>query len=174
MSGLIAPPARAALTGLALLVAACAAPPAKVSAFRPAKAPIYSAAAFVPAQIEGRWHQAATFSADGQAGCKAGSVAFQPVAGGGLAVSGGLCLNGQTVSLSGPVQMAGPGRLSVPGMADWWVLWVDSGYRTLAIGTPDGRFGFVLDRGQIGADRMAAAAEIFDFNGYAKARLQPF
>jgi apolipoprotein D and lipocalin family protein len=100
-------------------------------------------------------------------------VAFRPVAGG-LAVSGQLCLNGQVVSVDGAVEVTGPGRLAVPGMADWWVLWVDSGYRTLALGTPDGRFGFVLDRGRIGPDRLAAAAEIFDFNGYSRARLMPF
>lgn len=93
---------------------------------------------------------------------------------GALDVSGRLCLNGQVVPVAGTVAMTGPGRLAVPGMADWWVLWVDSGYRTLALGTPDGRFGFVLDRGRIGPDRLTAAAEIFDFNGYSKARLMPF
>ncbi|MFZ1481687.1 MAG: lipocalin, partial [Paracoccaceae bacterium] len=70
--------------------------------------------------------------------------------------------------------VTGPGRLAVSDMADWWVIWVDSGYRTLAIATPDGSFGFVLDRGRIGADRLAAAAEVFDFNGYVRGRLQPF
>ena len=59
-------------------------------------------------------------------------------------------------------------------MADWWVIWADYDYRTLAIATPDGRFGFVLDRGAIPSDRLTAAAEIFDFNGYDKARLRPF
>lgn len=158
----------------ALVLSACVAPRAsQVAAFRPADAPIYSAAAFAPARIAGKWQQVATFAAGKGPGCRAGSVAFRPVAGG-LAVSGQLCLNGQVVSVDGAVEVTGPGRLAVPGMADWWVLWVDSGYRTLALGTPDGRFGFVLDRGRIGADRLAAAAEVFDFNGYSRARLMPF
>lgn len=157
-----------------LALSACVAAPAtQVAAFRPAKAPIFSAAAFAPARIEGTWRQVATFSTADGPGCQAGAVAFQPVAGG-MEVTGSLCLNGQAVSVNGPVAVTGPGRLAVTGMADWWVLWVDSGYRTLAIGTPDGRFGFVLDRGRIGPDRLVAAAEIFDFNGYSKARFKPF
>lgn len=160
---------RLTLAALALL-AACGAPPtARLAGFRPASAPIYSSVAFDAARLEGDWVQAASFAEGAGPGCAPGAVRF---AGG--KVAGRLCLNGQDVRLNGPVTRSGPGRLSVPGMADWWVLWVDSGYRTLAIGTPDGRFGFVLDRGRIGPDRLTAAAEIFDFNGYAKDRLQPF
>lgn len=59
----------------------------------------------------------------------------------------------------------------MPFLREW--LGVDHGYRTLAIGTPSGRFGFVLDRGPIPADRLDAAREIFDFNGYATAALRP-
>ena len=36
---------------------------------------------------------------------------------------------------------------------------VDSGYRTMAIGTPSGRFGMILDRGAIPPDRLTAARE---------------
>lgn len=155
---------------MALALAACvAAPAAKVAAFRPAKAPIYSSAAFDRSRLEGEWRQVAGFVVGDERACGPGWLRFS-----GQMVQGKLCLNGQEVAVSGPVSMAGPGRIAVPGMADWWVLWVDSGYRTLAIGTPDGRFGFVLDRGKIGADRLAAAAEIFEFNGYSKARLRPF
>ncbi len=103
--------------------------------------------------------------------------------GGGCGLSAGCGRNGgvgQPVPerAGGAGQRAGGGdrARSVGGdrHGDWWVLWVDSGYRTLAIGTPDGRFGFVLDRGRIGPDRLVAAAEIFDFNGYSKARFKPF
>ncbi|MBD3788696.1 MAG: lipocalin family protein [Sphingomonadales bacterium] len=56
---------------------------------------------------------------------------------------------------------------------DLWLIWVDTAYRSLAVGTPSGQFGFVLDRGaQIPADRLAAAREVFDFNGYDTARLR--
>ena len=48
-----------------------------------------------------------------------------------------------------------------------WVLWVDDDFRTAVIGTPDGRFGWIMDRpGQASRDRTRAAREILDFNGY--------
>ena len=159
---------------LCLCLAACVAPaPDRIAAFRPKGAPIYSAAAFDASRITGTWQQVAAFTAGSGPGCPPGAAEFRqgPT---GMQLIARLCLNGAERVVSGPVQLAGPGRLSVPGMADWWVIWVDSGYRTLAIGTPDGTFGFVLDRGRIGPDRLAAAAEIFDFNGYPKGRFAPF
>ncbi len=72
----------------------------------------------------------------------------------------------------------GPGRYTLRAAADGaeralWVLWVDEGFRTAVVGTPDGRYGWILDR-QItgGADRIAAAREILDFNGYDVGALQ--
>ncbi|MEZ5796322.1 MAG: lipocalin [Paracoccaceae bacterium] len=158
---------------LTAVLAGCLSQPAPVAAFRPKSAPIWSAAAFDAARIEGRWQQVAAFSAGATPGCAPGGVEVRRGAAG-LELAARLCLDGREVTAAGPLRMAGPGRMAVPGMADWWVIWVDSGYRTLAIATPDGSFGFVLDRGRIGADRMAAAAEIFDFNGYSKARLHGF
>lgn len=159
---------------LTLALAACAGGGGgPVSAFRPEGAPIWSAAAFAPARIEGRWQQVATYSAGNGPGCRAGGAEITR-RGGGLFLTARLCLNGLEVAASGPMTATGPGRLSVPGMEDWWVIWVDSGYRTLAVATPSGKFGFVLDRGEIFADRLVAAAEIFEFNGYSKARLKPF
>jgi apolipoprotein D and lipocalin family protein len=158
---------------LVLLLAGCVQGPATIAAFRPANAPIWSSAAFDMARIEGRWTQVAAFSAGKGPGCRAGGVDVSRGTGG-MLIAGRLCLNGREVAVSGPLRMVGPGRMAVPGMADWWVIWVDSGYRTLAVGTPDGTFGFVLDRGQIGRDRLAAAGEVFDFNGYSAARMLPF
>ena len=158
---------------LALLLAACVQGPATVAAFRPAKAPIWSSAAFNMARIEGRWTRVASFAAGEAPGCQAGGAEFSRGPGG-MQIAGRLCLNGREVAVSGPLRMVGPGRMAVPGMADWWVIWVDSGYRTLAVGTPDGTFGFVLDQGQIGRDRLIAASEVFEFNGYSKERLLPF
>ncbi|MFE3837114.1 lipocalin family protein [Pseudogemmobacter sonorensis] len=158
---------------LGLLAACAAAPGASVAVFRPEAAPIWSAAAFLPARIEGDWRQAAAYASGERPGCAPGAVEFRQGAEG-LFLRARLCLDGREVSLSGPVGIVGPGRLSVPGMEDWWVIWVDESYRTLAIATPSGRFGFVLDRGSLPPDRRAAAAEIFAFNGYSKARLRPF
>lgn len=159
---------------LVVALAACVrSAPGPEMAFRDPGAPIWSAAAFDAGRIEGRWRQAAAFTAgEGQA-CAPGGAEFTRK-GGRLHIAARLCLNGRELRASGPLAVTGPGRLAVPGMADWWVIWVDSGYRTLAIATPSGAFGFVLDRGQIGPDRLAAAAEIFDFNGYPTARLRPF
>jgi apolipoprotein D and lipocalin family protein len=147
----------------ALVLAACSAKPPASPGFRDADAPIWSAAAFQPDQIAGTWRQVAAFQ-PGSPGCAAGAVEILPEAGG-LRLKGNLCLAGVTQDVSGLAAPTGPGRLAVAG-EDWWVLWVDSGYRTMAIGTPSGRFGFVLDRGAIPGDRLEAAREVFDFNGY--------
>ncbi len=156
----------------ALLLAACGTGGQGAGAFRDAKTPIWSAAAFAPGQLTGSWRQVAGFATT-PGGCRAGAVEIGPAADG-LAVKGTLCLDGKARAVDALARPAGPGRLSVAGQEDWWVLWVDSGYRTLAVGTPSGRFGFVLDRGAIPPDRLAAAAEIFDFNGYATGALRPF
>lgn len=147
----------------ALLLAGCAAKPPASLAFRDAEAPIWSAAAFQPDQIAGTWRQVAGFQ-PGSPSCAAGALEITPEAGG-LRLKGNLCLAGVTQDVSGLAAPTGPGRMAVEG-EEWWVLWVDSGYRTMAIGTPSGRFGFVLDRGAIPGDRLEAAREVFDFNGY--------
>lgn len=151
-----------------VLLAACVAKAPAPPTFRAADAPIWSAAAFQPAQVAGTWRQVATFQPEGSA-CRAGSVTITPETAG-LRLDGTLCLAGTAQKLSGLAPVTGPGRIRVAG-EDWWILWVDTGYRTLAIGTPSGRFGLLLDRGAIPADRLQAAREIFDFNGYRTAAL---
>ena len=154
---------RQTLLALPLILAACMGGDRSGGTFREAGAPIWSAAAFDAAMITGDWQQVAGF-AEAPGGCHSGAIRFAPV-GGGLKLSGSLCLNGKLEKLRGTASASGPGRLIVGG-EEWWILWVDSGYRTMAIGTPSGRFGIVLDRGAIPADRLNAAREIFDFNGY--------
>ena len=157
-----------------LLLAACAGPgPEADAGFRSAGAPIWSAAAFAPAEIAGRWQQVAAYQAKPDGKCRGGALEFRP-ASGGVAVEGELGLNGTARRVSGLAKPVGPGRLAVQGQEDWWILWVDSGYRTLAIGTPSGAFGFVLDRSAAAPDRLAAAREVFDFNGYASGAFRAF
>ena len=162
---------RLTLLALPLILAACMGGDKSGGAFRKAGAPIWSAAAFDAALITGDWQQVAGF-AEAAGGCHSGAIRFAPE-GGGLKLSGSLCLNGKVEKLRGTASASGPGRLIVGG-EEWWILWVDSGYRTMAIGTPSGRFGMILDRGAIPPDRLTAAREIFDFNGYDTATLRPF
>jgi apolipoprotein D and lipocalin family protein len=163
---------RTALLAAPLVLSACLGTGARDGQFRAETTPIWSAAAFDAAALAGGWQQVAGFATQA-GGCNGGALQFAPDAGG-FAVTGSLCLNGKATKINARATPNGPGRLAVSGQEDWWVLWVDSGYRTLAIGTPSGSFGFVLDRGAIPQDRLAAAREVFDFNGYATGALQPF
>jgi len=153
----------------AFALGACTAPPPTTVALRNTGQPIYSAAAFDPSRLDGTWHQVASIGPAGSA-CRAGAAQF---AGGGTRIAARLCLGGAERAFSGQVTPAGPGRLAIDDTV-WWVLWVDSGYRTMAIGTPSGAFGFLLDRAPtIPPDRLEAARTIMSFNGYDPTRLRP-
>lgn len=150
-------------------LAACTRAVPPVTVFRDPGRPIYSSALFDPARLPGRWQQAATLAVPGAPACGPAGVEIGP----GGTVQGTLCLNGQVQPVNGRLNLVGPGRLKPPSGDVWWVIWVDEAYRTLAIATPSGAFGFILDRsGGLSPDRLAAAAEIFDFNGHDPARLR--
>ncbi|WP_267166953.1 lipocalin family protein [Sulfitobacter sp. F26169L] len=56
---------------------------------------------------------------------------------------------------------------------DFWVLWVDEGFRTAVLGNKQGNFGWIVDRStKGGVDRIKAATEILDFNGYDISKLK--
>lgn len=156
---------------LSLALAACTAPSGSPSGvYRAAGTPIYSSAVFDSGRLAGRWQQAAAYGAP--KGCRPGGVEITRRAGG-LHAAFRLCASGREWRGAGALEPAGPGRFAIAG-TEWWILWADGDYRTLAIGTPDGRFGFVLDRsGGITADRLTAARGIFEWNGYDPAGLQP-
>ena len=159
------------LIWLALMLAACARDPSPGGAFRNPAVPIYSNATFDFARLPGDWRQVATFGTD----CAPGGAAVMAD----QTLRARLCLNGTETQVQGRIVPTGPGRFRIDGAdgrlaQDWWVIWVDVGYRTLAIGTPSGDFGFILNRdGPLPVDRLTAAAEIFDFNGYDRRRLTP-
>lgn len=73
-------------------------------------------------------------------------------------------------------RMKSRGRIIVgtpPYGTEYWVLWIDADYRTAAVGTPSGSFGWIIDRKASGGeDRIKAAADIMRFNGYNISRLQ--
>lgn len=162
---------------LALALAACTAPAPPAGGFRDSAAPLYSLAAFDPGRLPGRWTQTAALARPGAAACPSGTgVEIGPD----LSLRGRLCLDGRTVALAGRLTPAGPGRVQLQGAdpagigAPWWIVWADEGVRTLAVATPSGAFGFVLDRtGTTPPDRLSAAAELFDFNGHDRRLLVP-
>lgn len=169
------------LTGLALLVllAGCASAPVPHAGFRAAGTPIYSNAVFQPDRLAGRWVQVADFAPAGAGACTARGLTVTPGVAGQLTVDADLCLGGETRRYTGPAALSGPGRISLAAAdptnigAEWWVLWVDTDYRTLVVGTPSGSFGMILNRtGDLPADRMAAAREVLDWNGYDLSRMR--
>ena len=162
----------AALLGLA----ACSNDsPVKRNGFR-ADVPIYSNAVLDLRQTSGRWTQAAAFTRDPESDCRAGGASLIETKTG-LTILARLCLNGKPVDINSPLDMTGPGRLTpkdAPPPLDraWWVLWADTDLRTLVIGTPDGSFGFILNRNApLTPDRLAAAKQVLAFNGYDVSRL---
>ena len=154
------------------LLAACADMPASVVGFRNPSKQIYSNAVLENDKLVGRWVQVAEFAPQDAPACTPGGAEIVRGAGG-LTLVANLCLGGQKVGFSGPLAVAGPGRFAPPKGEVWWVLWADVGYRTLVIGTPSGRFGFILNKGaDLPADRLRAAREVLQWNGYDLARLR--
>lgn len=151
------------------LIACVEKTPETATRFRAVSAPMWSSAQFDQGRLPGRWTQAASF-ASGPSPCAPGGAEFSK-GDGVIHMAARLCLAGKEITISGPVKMVGPGRMEIDGQL-WWILWVDTDYRTLAVATPSGAFGFVLNRGgRLPADRLTAAKEIFEFNGYDVSKL---
>ncbi len=135
--------------------------------FRDTSVPITSVALFDPAQFAGHWDVIASYQ---------GGVCGLDVV---VATAGVLDLAERGCSgdaIHSAAQVSGPGRYTPKGGGnkgvEHWVMWVDQTYRTAVIGTVGGEFGMVLNRGRdIPADRMAAAREILDWNGYDLSKL---
>lgn len=155
---------------LLLLLAACVAAPKTVAVgrYRAPDAPIYSNAVMDNARLVGNWVQVAAFGGEA-CGPGGAQISRGPA---GLVVNYRLCESGLQMQGAGPMVAQNVGRFDVPGQpGPWWVLWADADYRTLVIGTPNGRLGFILNRGPFPADRLKAAREILDWNGYDVKRL---
>lgn len=105
-------------------------------------------------------------------------VTFLTAENGGLAVEYGTdtcAANGACPSATrrAPLTRLGPRRVrEVETGRELWLVWIDEGLRTAAIGTPDGSFAWILDRARGGGtDRINAAREVLDFNGYDVSQL---
>lgn len=128
----------------------------EMTGYRRSDAPITAMVGFDPARFAGNWHEVAAIG-------RPSGGRWRVV----VAPDGTLDV---TTSRDG----AGRGRMIAAGRfrlsnlsAPLWVLWADGNMRSVVLGTPDGSFAFVLDRkAQIPPDRMRAAREILNWNGY--------
>ncbi len=144
--------------------------------YRDRDVPMSSAAGLDANRYAGLWYEIARFPVPFQAGCAGVTAVYEVQSNGDLSVlntcrDGGL--NGPVRDIRGTAMPSGPGRFqvsftSVPFIsAPYWVLWVDEGYRTAVVGVPSGRAGWILNREpEIPEDRLKAAIEVLDFNGY--------
>jgi apolipoprotein D and lipocalin family protein len=141
-----------------LLLAACGAP---MQGFRRADTPMQALVGFDPARFAGSWHEVAAIG-------RRPGARWQVTAGPG----GGLVVE-TTRDGAGRGRMIAPGRLAIDSFAQpLWVLWADGDMRSVVFGTPDGSFAILLDRAAtMPADRLRAAREILDWNGYDLAAL---
>lgn len=148
--------------------------------YRDTDVTIASMALFDPDRYLGTWYEVARYPVIFERGCVKVTAEYQKIDDNTISVFN-TCrnLDGSVRSeILGSADVVGPARLkvsfpSVPfGASDYWVLWVDQDYQTAVVGAPNGRSGWILNRQpQIPADRLRAAREILDFNGYDLDRL---
>lgn len=158
---------------VATLISACAAPEAPGPGYRDTQVPLTYTTRSDANRLAGDWYLRAHYPGDeglrrvSYLRARDGQEAFRLVSRS-CAENGG-CTDIAALWRAEPL---GPNRwrLADPQGGkdrDLWVIWVDEGYRTAAIGAPDGGYGWVLDRRETGGtDRITAAREILDFNGY--------
>lgn len=169
---------RAGLIAIALMLGACAVVGPQTG-HRDTSVPLSVTTRGAPAgafgEMSGPWFVRASYAGD----YDLAMVNFLPAYEGGTAVElrraacdlSGDCVTEDTVLRA---RALGQNRWQLTGAdaRELWVIWVDDDFRTAAIGTPDGSFGWILDRKpQGGADRLRAAREILEFGGYDTGRL---
>ncbi|MEQ8292255.1 MAG: lipocalin family protein [Roseovarius sp.] len=149
---------------LAVTLASCGGPGGDKSGLRDPDARISSQVNVTAPRLAGDWHIRAGWPGTPDL---SGPLRLAPT--------------GQTLTLTasatdGPVRATltplGQGRFRADntqafGDSPLWVLWMEADDRTAAIGTPDGRFGWIMDRAPTGgANRITAAKEIMEWMGY--------
>ncbi|SFO36926.1 apolipoprotein D and lipocalin family protein [Roseovarius lutimaris] len=155
------------------LISACAAPKAPTGLYRDTQTPLTYTTRSDANRLAGDWHVRAHYPGDeglrrvSYLRARDGQEAFKLITR--HCADNGACTD---IAALWRAKALGPNRwrLADPQggkTRDLWVIWVDEDYRTAAIGAPDGGYGWVLDRRATGgADRITAAREILDFNGY--------
>ena len=163
---------RAFLISLMCLLTACVG-----QSYRNSSVQMTSMAVFDAERYAGLWYEVARFPAPFQKGCTNTEAEYAVIAPGTLSVRNSCMKDGRLSVIEGKAEVVGPGRLKVrlgniPFAGDYWVLWVDEGYRTAVVGAPSGKVGWILNRTpNIPADRLNAARQILDFNGYRLSEL---
>lgn len=158
---------RVLLIALTLVLAGCIG-----QSYRNTSVQMTSMAVFEPERYAGLWYEVARFPAPFQKGCSNTEAEYAVIGPGTLSVRNS-CMKDDALSvITGSAKVVGPGRLKVrlgniPFAGDYWVLWVDEDYRTAVVGAPSGRVGWILNRTPtITPDRLNAARQVLDFNGY--------
>ena len=161
---------------IAALLAGCAG-----AVYRDRDVQISSMAVFDPARYAGLWYKIARYDVPYERGCVGVTARYDLRPDGTLGILNSCrdgTPDGRLKTIKGHARMVGPGRLmvsfdNVPFVAaPYWVLWVDEGYRTAVVGVPSGRAGWILNREpRIPPDRLKAALQVLEFNGYDSSRL---
>lgn len=140
---------------LALLLGACAAKaplPDVAIPLRNPTAPVASQSDVTEARLGGDW---------------------VVVEGGGIAPGTRLRFSSGRIAVDGvtmPFEAQGQGRFMLAGRRIW-VHWLDADNRTAALGDPDGKRVWIMDRTGRPGERLGAAQEILRWYGYDLARL---
>jgi len=155
-------------------LSACVESSAAVEFHRNTTRPISSITRFDTKRFAGRWVIRGEFTHPGEPPLF-GSVTFEHSAGD---ITGLVIQNKVGGRSRFDAELKSRARVSVgkaPYDTQYWVLWVDADYRTAAIGTPSGSFGWVIDRSPSGgADRIQAAKDVLSFNGYDMSRFHVY
>ncbi len=159
-----------------LVLAGCTAAPS--GGFRDSTVTIASAAAFDPVRFAGRWYEIARYPTTFEAGCSDTKTDYRARPNGSLMVVSTCERGGVQRRIEGIAEVTGHGRMTVRfddvrEPATYWVLWVAEDYRTAVVGVPSGAGGWILHRGRgIPRDRLDAARQVLDFNGFDLSRLE--
>ncbi|CTQ49949.1 lipocalin family protein [Jannaschia donghaensis] len=153
----------------ALVVALVACQPTSVetgarATFRDQNVQIASKADFDATRFAGDWYEVARFP--GTRGCAGARLHFE--AGVNSLRRTARCPDGPVSILDAAVSPLG--RLTLAEGSEThsvWVLWTDTTYRTAVLVVPDGAGGQILNRTpRLPVDRLRAALEVLDFNGF--------
>ncbi|MEC3860587.1 lipocalin family protein [Mesobacterium sp. TK19101] len=97
------------------------------------------------------------------------------VEGAGIEAGGDIRIDSQDIYIEGQSEKYsydGAGRFRTDD-GPLWVYWIDVGYRTVAMGDPQGTRVWIMDRQASGSpDRLRAAREILQWYGYDLTRLE--